>query len=268
MPDIIGNCLVYAIYHSPLSFVRKLLEIGADPNAPVNDGFPPLIAVLTCARDQPGTKRRPDAHEILRLLLRYGADPNGRGINDWTPLHLAVAARDMLAIHLLLESGADPELPTRIDDCESPLQIAQTAGLRDIEAMLAARGKPVRRRLRSGLNLLLDAPGKGELVRRQHGYRIRLRMWLNGGEAVRWSPGSEPGGSGTIIDEGGESLSLRVRVNRGALIKGIFYGLDGMRTGGTRRLEIAPHLAYGDRGVPGVIPPNAVLIAEITVFSD
>ena len=39
-----------------------------------------------------------------------------------------------------------------------------------------------------------------------------------------------------------------------------------MRVGGTRRLEIAPHLAYSDRGVPDVIPPGAVLIAEITII--
>ncbi len=44
MPRTIGNCLEYAIYHSPLAFIRTLLEIGADPN-PVNQGgFPPLIA--------------------------------------------------------------------------------------------------------------------------------------------------------------------------------------------------------------------------------
>ena len=40
MPDTVGSCLVYAIYHSPLAFIRKLLEIGADPNAPADDGFP------------------------------------------------------------------------------------------------------------------------------------------------------------------------------------------------------------------------------------
>jgi uncharacterized protein len=37
MPDTVGPCLVYAIYHSPLRFIRTLLEIGADPNAPVHD---------------------------------------------------------------------------------------------------------------------------------------------------------------------------------------------------------------------------------------
>jgi len=46
----------------------------------------------------------------------------------------------------------------------------------------------------------------------------------------------------------------------------LFYGVEGMRVGGTRRLEIAPHLAYGERGVPGSVPPNAMLIVEITIL--
>jgi FKBP-type peptidyl-prolyl cis-trans isomerase len=40
-----------------------------------------------------------------------------------------------------------------------------------------------------------------------------------------------------------------------------------MRVGGTRRLEISPHLGYGERGVPGVIPANAVLTAEISILA-
>lgn len=35
MPDTVGSCLVYVTYHSPLAFIRQLLEIGADPNAPL-----------------------------------------------------------------------------------------------------------------------------------------------------------------------------------------------------------------------------------------
>src|SRR5688572_30057869 len=60
MPDTIGPCLIYAIYHSPPAFIRTLLEIGADPNAPVEDGFPPLIAALSCARQVAGATRRTD----------------------------------------------------------------------------------------------------------------------------------------------------------------------------------------------------------------
>jgi len=41
MPHAIGSCLVYAIYHSPLAFIQTLLEVGADPNAPVDVGSRP-----------------------------------------------------------------------------------------------------------------------------------------------------------------------------------------------------------------------------------
>lgn len=264
MPDTIGSCLVYAIYHSPLSFIRTLLEIGANPNAPADDGFPPLIAALSCSRDVPGAKRRTDVDEMVRLLLSFGADPNQRGLNDYTPLHMGVGVRDTLAVQLLLDGGADPELRTRIDECETPLEMAQRTGLEEIAAILARKGKPLRRRLRSGLTLLADIPGTGEPVRRQHNYRIRLRLWLNKGEPVRWQTAWGRIDVARLEDEG-QTLITEVRIDRRSLVNGLFYGVEGMRVGGTRRMEIAPHLAYGDRGVPGVIPAGAVLVAEISI---
>ena len=72
MPLTIGSCLVYAIYHSPLSFIRTLLEIGADPNPAVNDGFPPLIAALSGSRSRPGSPGRNDTLDIIKLLLKFG----------------------------------------------------------------------------------------------------------------------------------------------------------------------------------------------------
>ena len=266
MPLGIGSCLAYAIYHSPPAFIRTLLDIGADPNAPVNDGFPPLIAALTCTRDVPGAPRRADVDAILRLLLARGADPNQRGINDYTPLHMAVAERNALAIQILLDAGADPELRTRIDDCETPLEMARAAGLDAIAAILERKGGALRLRLRSGLTLLTDVPGAGEPVRRQHNYLIRLRLSLGGGEPVRWNTAWGPVGIARLEDNG-ETLVTEVRIDRRSLVNGLFYGVEGMRVGGMRRLEIAPHLAYGDRGVPGVIPANAVLTAEITILA-
>jgi FKBP-type peptidyl-prolyl cis-trans isomerase len=132
--------------------------------------------------------------------------------------------------------------------------------------MLVRNGKLVRRPLRPGLTLLLDLPGHGEPVRRHQKYRIRLRMWLNGGEPVRWNTEWTPGTAATR-GESDETLFVELRIDRRSLVNGLFYGLEGMRVGGTRRLEIAPHLAYGHRGVPGVVPPNAVLRAEITVLA-
>jgi hypothetical protein len=264
MPITIGSCLVYAIYHSPLAFIRTLLEIGADPNAPADDGFPPLIAALATGRDESGVIKRTDVDDIVRLLLARGADPNQRGINDYTALHMAVAERNALAVQRLLDAGADADLRTRIDDCDTPQEMASAAGLTDIAAVLGRKGAPVRTRLRSGLTLLVDIPGAGEPVRRQHQYTIRLRLWLSDREPVRW-----PSPWGRVdtahLEDDGETLVTTVRVDRRSLVNGLFYGLDGMRVGGMRRLEIAPHLAYADRGVPGVIPPNATLTAEIIV---
>jgi hypothetical protein len=264
MPVPIGSCLVYAIYHSPLAFIRTLLEMGADPNAPAGDGFPPLIAALSCSRDVPGATRRPDVDEVLRLLLARGADPNQRGVNDYTPLHIAVAERNIRAVQLLLDAGADPELRTRIDDCESSIEMAKGAGLADLAEMLTQKGQPVRRRLRSGLTLLLDAPGTGEPVRRQHNYRIRERVWLHKGDPVRWPEAWVFGD--TRLEDDGLTLITNVEIHRRSLMNGLFYGVEGMRVGGTRRLEIAPRLAYGDRGVPGVIPAGALLTVEITIL--
>jgi len=256
--------LVDAIYHAPLTRIREVLEAGADPNAPVDDGFPPLIAALSSAQDVPGAMRRTDVDEILRLLLKCGADPNQRGLNDYTPLHMAVAVRHALATQILLDAGADPDLRTRIDECETPLEMAHAAGASHIAAILARRGAPLGERLRSGLTLLADFPGTGEPLRRQCTYRIRLRLWLHRGEPVRWRTAWGPVGAARLED-GGETLVTDIRLSRGALISGLFYGMDGMRVGGTRRLEMAPHLAYGEAGVPGVIPGRARLRAEVTV---
>jgi peptidylprolyl isomerase len=65
----------------------------------------------------------------------------------------------------------------------------------------------------------------------------------------------------------GETLVADVLVNRGSLIAGLFYGMEGMRVGGMRRLEIASHLAYGQRGFGDQIPPGATLIVEVTVLA-
>ncbi len=265
MPDTIGSCLVYAIYHSPLPFIRTLLTLGADPNAPVDDGFPPLIAALSCARQVPGATSRMDVNDILRLLLEAGADPNQRGLNDCTPLHMAVAEHNLLAVQILLDKEPIPISSTRIDECETPAEMASRAGLEDFAALLNRKGQPLGRRLRSGLTLLLDVPGAGDVLRRQHVYRICLRVWMNRGEPVRWQ---NPWGPVSVarLEDDGRTLFTEVRIDRRSLVSGLFYGVEGMRVGGTRRLEIAPHLAYGDRGVPGVIPAGALLTAEITIL--
>jgi ankyrin repeat protein len=83
--------------------------------------------------------------EILKLLLAFKADPNQRGLNDYTPLHMAVSERNRAAVELLMQCGADPHLPTRIDNCETPREMAEKAGLPEIAQLLAVEEARLRR---------------------------------------------------------------------------------------------------------------------------
>ncbi|WP_027170439.1 ankyrin repeat domain-containing protein [Mesorhizobium sp. WSM3224] len=116
----LGHPLEYAIYWSPAAFVTALLGAGSSPNYEDHAGFPSIIAALSTDR--------PDRLDVIHILLAHGANPDMRGVNDWTPLHYAVARRDVEAIRLLLLSGADPTLRTRIDDYETALEGAEQAG--------------------------------------------------------------------------------------------------------------------------------------------
>ncbi len=121
--------------------------------------------------------------------------------------------------------------------------------------------------MQPGVDLLSETPGAGPEVQRHSFYQFRLRCWLSRGDPVKWS---EPWGllPRAHLEDDGTTLVADLRVDRESMFVGLFYGVHGMRVGGTRKLRIAPHLAYREEGVPGVIPPNALLTVEVTVLSE
>jgi hypothetical protein len=120
-------------------------------------------------------------------------------------------------------------------------------------------------KLKPGVELLSEVDGDGPLVVRHEIYRFALRMWLSRGEPVVWTRTWGENLNAARLEEGSTLLSTELRVDRNSMFAGLFYGVQGMRVGGKRRLRVAPHLGYGEAGVEGTIPPNALLLVEVKV---
>ena len=120
--------------------------------------------------------------------------------------------------------------------------------------------------MRKGVEILSDIEGSGELIEKGCGYIMKIQMWLNKGDSVVWQNVSTINSEYFEFSEDRTIFTGKKIVNRENLIAGLFYGIQGMKINGTRRLKISPQLAYGEKGVEGIIPPNALLIIEVTIL--
>ena len=56
-------------------------------------------------------------------------------------------------------------------------------------------------------------------------------------------------------------------VGDGSILNGIDRGIRGMYQGGKRSIWIPANIAYGQHGIPGQVPPDSDLYAEVEVIS-
>ncbi len=125
---------------------RVLLEAGADVHSQVRNGLTQLHAagmIMPFMRDvQIPAATEAEYLENMRVLLEYGADVNGRGPANATPLFVATGFGTPAVIELLIDVGAD--LEARPDLGWTPLHNAASAmGMPGTVAPLLAAGADV-----------------------------------------------------------------------------------------------------------------------------
>jgi FKBP-type peptidyl-prolyl cis-trans isomerase FkpA len=101
----------------------------------------------------------------------------------------------------------------------------------------------------SGLSIEDLQIGGGAVAERRARVTIRYSGYLNRGDAFQ------------------TDQVVTFAVGERHTIAGLSRGVEGMRVGGRRRLCVGPHLAYRDKGVPGLIPPNAKLVFEVELLA-
>jgi FKBP-type peptidyl-prolyl cis-trans isomerase len=117
----------------------------------------------------------------------------------------------------------------------------------------------------NGLEWLVEREGEGRSAQKGDTVVYNTKIFLNRGDEVPLnSQQSQYLPKEMIRVEGGVILvDHKTILGRRQTIAGVERALMGMKTGGYRKVRISPHLAYRDKGIPDLIPSNAVLTVEI-----
>jgi len=125
--------------------------------------------------------------------------------------------------------------------------------------------------LKQGIRLLEEIVGNGLVAEQGDHVIYNLRIYLNNGEEFPINDLND------ILrknfkkfypeifteEEGFEFINFNARLGQSDAIAGVRYSLYGMREGGYRKVKVSPHFAFREQGIPGKIPPDAIIIFKI-----
>lgn len=165
--------------------------------------------------------------------LRASRSPNQQHA-DMNRTLVAVWALFALGLSGCASESTEPSASTSTES-------AQTAMLADLE-----------------IEDLVDGEGLG--IQAGQRAEVHYTLWLR--------DTSTDSGRGEMLQSSKDTgRTFTFTIGQGSVIAGWDQGLPGMKVGGTRELRIPYRLAYGERGMPGGIPPRADLIFEIDLIS-
>ena len=122
-----------------------------------------------------------------------------------------------------------------------------------------------KKKVARGITLLTEMEGHGRSAARGDRIIFNAKIWLNRGDEVPLNAvQAQVLPEGMIRSAAGEKLvDHKVTLGRREVIAGVEQSLMDMKAGGYRKVRVSPHLAYREKGLPGLIPENAVLVVEI-----
>jgi FKBP-type peptidyl-prolyl cis-trans isomerase (trigger factor) len=117
----------------------------------------------------------------------------------------------------------------------------------------------------SGVKLLDERQGVGKAAQKGDRLLYNSRIFLNKGDevSINAKQAAHLPKEMVRVGEGMTLIDHRIVLGQRDVIAGIEEALTGMKVGGYRKVRISPHLGYRDKGIPDLIPPNAVLVLEL-----
>ncbi len=106
--------------------------------------------------------------------------------------------------------------------------------------------------MRPGIKILEETDRAGAVAVRGKTVIVNMRLFL-------------PNGS-ELAELNRHGQRMHIGLTKRHVIAGVRYGIEGMRAGGRRLFDIRPHLAYGAKGVPGIIPPNTDINCDVELL--
>lgn len=117
----------------------------------------------------------------------------------------------------------------------------------------------------SGLTLLEEREGEGRSAEKGDCVVYNSRLFLNKGDEVPLNEKQMQHLPQDMVrvEAGVTFVDHKTLLGSRQTIAGVEHTLIGMKVGGYRKVRVSPHLAYRDKGIPDLVPPDAVLICEI-----
>ncbi|CAF1280498.1 unnamed protein product [Rotaria sp. Silwood1] len=208
--------LIIACFEGDVDIIRFFIENGADPNQTESEHHLTPIHVLCDAEYHGQSLRQKDRADLIRLLIKHGAQVNHLDRSSMAAIHKAVIHDRPECVEVLMDAHADPNVAFMGD---TPLSIAARHNRRKIvQILLNHKETNVNHRNDQGGTALhfasagiVDSPECVELLLK-HGAKVNAQDLKNNTAAMVACFFNKPRILTTLIRAGAD---LAVRNNEG-----------------------------------------------------